>query len=117
MNFEKLRVYQQSLDLVDLIYKITKAFPKAELYGITSQLRRAVISIPLNIAEGQGRGSSAENKNFLLIAKGSIYELTALIEICYRQKLITETQKMKLRKKLISILKQINKLIVYLKTL
>lgn len=72
-NFEDLRIYQAALEIVDLIYRRTKPFPKEELYGMTSQLRRAATSIPLNIAEGQGRSSPAENKQFLLIARGSIY--------------------------------------------
>ena len=116
VNFEKLRVYQQALNLVDLIYKMTKEFPKSELYGLTSQLRRAAISIPLNIAEGQGRLSKAENKNFLLIARGSGYEVIALLEIAYRQKLITKNQKIALRKETLSIVRQLSSLINYLKT-
>ena len=60
-NFEKLRVYQQSLLFVDQIYGITKKFPREEIYSLTQQLQRAAISVPLNIAEGQGRSSKAEN--------------------------------------------------------
>lgn len=114
-NFENLRIYQQSMELVDMIYEITGKFPKEEQYGLISQMRRAAISVPLNIAEGQGRGSLAENKHFLLIARGSLYEILATLEISFRRKFISEQEKQLIRKEIFSLLRQINNLIKYLK--
>ena len=86
-GFEKLKVYQESLDFVDAIYGLTHGFPRAEIVGITGQLRRAAISIPINIAEGSGR-SKREFTNYLGRARASVYECVSLLEIARRQKLI-----------------------------
>lgn len=80
-SHKKLMVWQKAIKLVIHIYKITNNFPRHELYGLTSQMRRSVISIPSNIAEGHGRNSYKEQIRFLNIAKGSIYELDTQIEI------------------------------------
>ncbi len=71
----KLIVWQKAHELVLKIYEITKDFPKDELFGLTSQMRRASTSIPCNIVEGKARGSSKDFKRFLLIARGSLEEL------------------------------------------
>ncbi len=81
LNFKKLNVWIKSKELCLFIYKITKQFPKEELYGITSQIRRAVISIPSNIAEGYAKTSVKENLRFVEIAYGSYYELITQIDI------------------------------------
>ena len=80
-SFEKLIVWQKSLELVKEIYKITSSFPKDELYCLTSQIRRSVISIPSNIAEGTKRGSRKDFNQFLRIASGSTAELFTQIII------------------------------------
>jgi len=64
-QFRKLRVWQRAMDFVPEIYRLTKQFPKSEQFGLTSQVRRASISIPLNIVEGAGAGSNAEFQHFL----------------------------------------------------
>ena len=74
-SFKDLIVWQKSMYLVRLIYQVTKDFPKSELYGIISQMRRCAISIPSNIAEGYGRNSKKEYVQFYSIAYGSILEL------------------------------------------
>lgn len=80
-KFRKLIVWQRSMELTTLIYKITKNFPIEERYGLVDQIRRAVVSISLNIAEGSGAGSNLEYARFLRIAQRSAYELMAAIEI------------------------------------
>ena len=72
---DRLIVWQQSHHLVLKIYEITKGFPKEELFGLTSQIRRAAVSIPSNIVEGRARGFSKEYKRFLLMARGSLEEV------------------------------------------
>lgn len=65
IKFEKLRIYQEALALLNFIYSITTQFPKSELFGLTSQIRRAALSIVLNIAESQDRGTNLDQRNFL----------------------------------------------------
>ncbi len=74
-DFRSLKVWEKAHQLTLDIYRVTAIFPKAELYGLTSQIRRASSSIPANIAEGCGRGGNAELKQFLNIALGSASEL------------------------------------------
>jgi four helix bundle protein len=74
-HFKELVVWQKSMQLVKQIYLATEHFPSKEIYGLTSQLRRAAISVPSNIAEGQARYSKPDFRHFLLIAKGSLAEI------------------------------------------
>ncbi len=83
-GYKKLIVWQKADELVYQIYLETKKFPKDEIYGITSQLRRAAISIPTNIVEGTGRQGKNELRQFLNIALGSLAETEYLLEFCYR---------------------------------
>jgi four helix bundle protein len=83
-NFRKLKVYQKAVDFSVLIYKLTKTFPKEEQFGLTSQFRRAVISISLNIAEGSGNKSNKEFKRFVEFALRSNYEVMSCLEIALR---------------------------------
>lgn len=71
----KLLVWQKSHELTLKIYKITKDFPKEEMFGLTSQVRRAAVSVPSNVVEGKARGSNKEYKRFLLMARGSLEEV------------------------------------------
>jgi four helix bundle protein len=81
---KKLIAWQKCMELVVLIYKITKDFPKEETYGLVSQMRRASISAPSNIAEGAADRSREQFKNFLSIAIGSLNELNTQLEIAFR---------------------------------
>ena len=80
-DFRKLQVWEKSHSLVLGIYLSTKSFPKDELYGLTSQIRRACVSIPTNIAEGAGRESIPERVHFIQIANGSASELNYLLQL------------------------------------
>ncbi|WP_337577848.1 four helix bundle protein [Prevotellamassilia timonensis] len=81
---KELVVWQMSMDLAVDVYYITKNFPKSEEFGLTSQMRRAVVSIPSNIAEGYGRGSRNELRHFLEVSSGSASELETQLLICKR---------------------------------
>ena len=74
LSYRDLIAWQKAMDLTEEIYKITRGFPKDELYGLTSQLRRAAVSVPSNIAEGQGRLTPGEFRQFLGHARGSLLE-------------------------------------------
>ena len=90
LNYKKLEVWKVSKELCLFIYKITKQFPKEEIYAITSQIRRSVVSIPSNIAEGYAKSSVKEQLKFIEIAYGSFYELTTQTDIAYELEYITE---------------------------
>lgn len=80
-TFRDLRVWQKAMELTVNIYRTTQEFPSHELYGLTSQLRRAAVSVASNIAEGKGRSSDKELLQFLNTARGSSYELQTQLEI------------------------------------
>jgi four helix bundle protein len=83
----------KSLDLVESAYELTKRFPPEEMFGLRNQLRRAAVSIPSNIAEGQGRNSCGDFRRFLSIALGSLREVETHVYIAGRVKYIDENQK------------------------
>ena len=76
-SFEKLDVWQKSIDFADLVYKVTRAFPDDERFGLTSQMRRAAVSVSSNIAEGSSRFSKSDFARFLEIATGSVFEVVS----------------------------------------
>ncbi len=81
-DYRKLKVWQKSHELTLAVYRVSERFPKAEVYGITSQMRRSSSSIPTNIAEGCGRSSNADFVRFLHVALGSINELSYQLLLC-----------------------------------
>jgi len=97
---KNLEVWQLSVALATFVYQITETFPKSEIYGITSQMRRAAVSIPSNIAEGAARFSSKEFAQFLNIAGGSLSELDTQIEIAYNLKYINIEQREELDRRI-----------------
>jgi four helix bundle protein len=85
--FQDLTVWQRAMELTVCIYDLTRAFPKDEIYGLTSQLRRASVSVASNIAEGRGRMTDGEFRQFLGIAQGSIYEVQTQLLVARRLKM------------------------------
>jgi four helix bundle protein len=83
-HYQELIAWQKAMDLVEEVYISTKGFPREEVYGLTSQLRRAAVSIPSNIAEGQGRRTTADFMRHLSIAYGSLLELETQVLIATR---------------------------------
>ncbi len=109
-GFRKLIVWQKSMDLVKVIYSITKMFPKEEVFSLTSQMRRAAISIPSNIAEGTSRKSKNDYKHFMSMARGSALELETQIEISYQLKYCNADQTSDSISRLQEIERMLNKL-------
>ncbi len=85
-SYKDLLVWQRSMDLVERIYRITSKFPPNEQWGLTSQMRRAAVSVPSNIAEGYGRQATGEYRHHLSIGRGSLLELETQILLCRRLK-------------------------------
>lgn len=91
-DYKDLIVWQKAMDLVVEVYALAKLLPKEEMYALSSQIRRAAISIPSNIAEGQARNSTKEFTQFLAIAKGSKAELETQLLLCIRIGYLNEGQ-------------------------
>ncbi len=92
ITFENLDAWRESMKLVRDVYTLTKKFPQEERFGLTSQIQRAVVSIPSNIAEGHGRYSKSEFANFVSIAHGSLNEVRTQIRIAQMLDYITESE-------------------------
>jgi len=110
-NFQDLRIWQKGIEVVKNIYIMTKKFPKEELYGLTSQMRRSAISIPSNIAEGFRRYHNKEYKQFLYITMGSCAELETQIIIAHELDYLNDNDKIEIIEKLKYICRMINQLI------
>ena len=111
-SYKELIVWQKAMDLVEEVYRLSKAFPKEEIYALINQVRRAVVSIPSNIAEGQARQSKAEFLNFLSIAQGSLAEVETQLLLAIRLSYLSEseTQKaMQLREEISKMLASLRK--------
>ena len=83
-SYEDLQVWQEAMRLVELVYCVQRRFPKEEVYGLGDQVRRAAVSIPSNIAEGFGRDTKSDFIHFLIMARGSLFELRTQLEIAHR---------------------------------
>jgi four helix bundle protein len=104
------------MDLVAVIYKLTDQFPKTEVYGLASQMRRCAISIPLNIAEGRRRGSKKDFRQFLIIAYGSGAELETQIEIAKRLSFSKNLDYSQVSQLLLEVMKMLNKMLSSLRS-
>ena len=107
LNFENLRVYQKGVEYVDELYQETKNWSKEHLYSLTDQLRRAGLSIVLNIAEGSSR-TKKEYRHFLDLSRGSCYESIACWEIVLRQEIVRPHVHNKFRQYLVDLTKMIS---------
>ncbi len=115
-DFRKLQVWQRAHQFVLDVYALSVSFPDDERYGLTSQMRRAVMSVPANIAEGCGRETNAELKRFLYVATGSATEVDYFLLLARDLKFIEEAQYQRLNKELDEIKRMLAGLIQSLKT-
>jgi four helix bundle protein len=95
-NFEKLEVWRKAIDFADFVYTETRNFPDSERFGLTSQMRRAAVSISSNIAEGTSRHSRDDYPRFLEIATGSIFEIVSQSFIAHKQGYLSEAIRQRL---------------------
>lgn len=108
-RFEDLKVYQKTLNFVDVVYKAIEEFPNTEVYALASQFKRAAVSILLNIAEGTGR-SKKEFGHFLDMSRTSAYECVACLEIALRRRYISANRHAEMYNELNKIVKMLNAL-------
>jgi four helix bundle protein len=95
-NFEKLEVWKKAIDFADLIFLITRTFPDEERFGLTSQMRRAAVSVSSNIAEGSSRHSKEDYARFLEIATGSLFEVVSQSFIAEKQNYLSAEDRLRL---------------------
>ena len=117
MDYTDLDVWKVSRELVKSVYQLTQKFPKEEIYGLTNQLRRCVVSVPSNIAEGVGRQSNKETIHFLYIAKGSLNEVETQLYLAFDLEFISKAELNLILEKLVSSKKLLNGFINYYKKL
>ena len=115
-DFKNLQVWEKSHDLTLRIYELTSHFPREEIYGLTSQIRRACASVPTNIAEGCGRESPADFARFLQIAMGSASETEYLILLARDLKYINANQYVALTDAIVRVKKMLTSLLKSLRT-
>lgn len=115
-SYKELIVWQKSMLLVTAIFELTNTFPKSELYGITSQLRRASVSIPSNIAEAWGRRSAKEHRQFYAISYGSVLELETQLLITQRLKFAHDSKYLGIYSLLTEVSKMLHVMAFNLKT-
>lgn len=108
--FEKLRVWGSARDLIKKVYRVTKAFPRSETYGLTSQTNRAAVSVAANLAEGSSRTSRKDQAHFSQIAYGSLMELACLLIVAVDLEFLAAEQEETLRAEIESVSRQLNAL-------
>lgn len=114
-SYNDLIVWQKAITLVKDIYTVTQSFPREEIYGLTSQIRRAAVSVPSNIAEGQARNSTGEFLQSLGIAKGSLAELDTQLIIAVELQFLSTDNSSVLREKIAGVNRLLNGLIKSIK--
>ena len=113
-NFRNYEIYQEAMEIATLVYKKTKAFPKSEVFALSNQLNRAVVSIASNIAEGASRDSEKEFSHFLEIAAGSAFEVETQLIIAKNLNYLSEDDTELIIEKLGKVERQLNQLIIKL---
>jgi four helix bundle protein len=108
--FEKLRVWQDARDLIKSVYRLTKVYPRSEIYGLTSQTNRAAISVAANLAEGSSRTSRKDQAHFSQIAYGSLMELSCLLIVAVDLEFLSADREAILRHEIESVSRQLNAL-------
>jgi len=114
-SYKDLLVWQQSMSLVSEVYRITRLFPREEIYGLTSQLRRGAVSVPSNIAEGQGRSTRGEFLQFLCHARGSLFEMETQLIIAAELGYVSDNDQHVVINQLTRVAKLLNALITSLR--
>lgn len=114
-NFKKLEIWNNGIELVKQVYKLSRSFPSEEKFGLTSQITRAVVSIPSNIAEGCSRNSEIEFKRFLEIAIGSVFEVQTQLIIAKELNFLEDTDSLEIENLLEKEARMINSLISKIK--
>lgn len=109
-DYKELEVWQNAVNLANSLYDVTETFPDAERFGLTIQAHRAATSVPANIAEGWGRGSTKEYVQFLLVARGSLLELETHLIIAHRLGYLSRVQSTAAQKQVESISMMLNRL-------
>ena len=115
-SYKELEVWKQSVDLTTELYKLTSRFPDTERYGLTSQIRRAAVSVAANVAEGWGRWSTREYIQFLTVARGSLMELETHLIIACNLHFLNADELATVSKPVQDIEKMLNRLITLLRT-
>ena len=109
-DYQDLKVWQKAIELTAEIYELVKLLLREEQYALSDQMRRAVVSVPSNIAEGRGRGTDKEFVPFLLMSRGSLWELSTQLVICERLHYLNQSQTSNARQMITEISKMINAL-------
>jgi four helix bundle protein len=109
-DYQELKVWQKAVDLTTEIYELVKLLPAEEQYALSDQMRRAVVSVPSNIAEGRGRGTNKEFVRYLLMSRGSLWELSTQLVICEKLQYLKQDQMHDARQLIVEISKMINAL-------
>jgi four helix bundle protein len=107
-GFERLGVWRKAVGFAGVIYKMTKAFPREEMFGLTTQLRRASVSVAANIAEGTSRSSPKDQARFFEIAYGSLNEIATMLHIARGQELITKDQLVEARAEILEMCRMLS---------
>ncbi len=116
VTYENLEVWIEARKLVSMIYTMTKKFPKDELYGLTTQIRRAVVSVPSNVAEGCGRNTTKDKLQFFYISRGSLFEVETQMFVALDLNYITKEDKAELKNQIELCKKLLNGFINYNKS-
>ena len=110
-SFSDLRVWQHAMDLTFEVYQSTRTFPREEMYGLSSQMRRAAVSVPSNIAEGRGRFSNKELVHFLFNARGSLLDLETQVILATRLGYLSAERSENLKRMVSDTAKMLNGLV------